>query len=156
MIRLYLRKLLLTIVFLALYFLFYLVVGFVWMRIASSWGFTIHPNLRFSLVVAISLAIELLAVYVLRIDNPKHKEAFDTTQGYIFSTDFKNTFKSAENLTHTFAYVTVAILFLVYTIAIHTISVGTVIAVLISCGLFTVVNTLLWTIIHKRWVTTAE
>ena len=156
MIRLYLKKLLLTFIFLVLYFLFYLVVGFVWMRIASAFEFAVHPNLQFCLIVAISLVIELLAVYFLRIDNPKQKDAFDTTATLSFRSDFVNTLKSAENLIHTAAYVTFVAVFLLYITLSNNLRVDTLTAAIVSCGLFAVLNTLLWTLIHKRWIATAE
>ena len=156
MLRLYFKKLLLTTVFLILFFLFYLVVGFVWMQIASTAGFTLHPNLQICLIVVITLAIELLAVYFLRIDNPRQKDAFDVTKAYTFPADFINTLKSAENKMHTFAYVTLAALFILYTLIANTFQLSTLIAAIISCGLFTALNTLLWSIIHKRWIVNAE
>lgn len=156
MLRLYLKKLLLTIIFLILFFLFYLVVGFVWVQIASAAGFTIHPNLQICLIVAVSLVIELLAVYFLRIDNPKQKDAFNVTDAYTFCTDFINILKSAENLSHTFAYVTLVALFLLYTLTVNALGASTLIAAIISCGLFAVVNALLWAIIHKRWIANAQ
>ncbi len=165
MLRLYFKKLPVTLAFLALYFLVFLtVISFVWVLFTSVLqaflDIKMHLDIQYSIVLIIGLILELLGVYFLRIENIKYKEVFqekNTKRTYVFRKDFVSTFISADNLMHTCAYLTFTMPFTVLIgISAETplwaLILGSVIALITNGLFFAVINTLHWCIVHKRWL----
>ena len=145
------------------YAIFLIVVAFVWGLITKAVGINQASNWNFILIFLVTLLIELLAVYFIRIDSRERKEEYEKRykkgKPVPFEYDFFSTIKSKDNIVHAviFNLLLVPIILMIgfgnqFPI-IHVI-LGTVILFLIGFFLFSVISTLLWCIVHKRWLST--
>ena len=156
MLKLYLKKVLLTVLFLAaLLFL------------ASAFTLCFQRYLFMLLEEFINLlcaipapGVMLTTVYFIRCNILSGKSAYlecHKANPVSIGKDLINTLKSKENIIHTLAFLTISLLFfLLIGISASTpflpLVVGTII-LLVACDLvFTIVNTLIWCLVHKRWV----
>ncbi len=156
----YVKKLLSSFLFLFIYFLFITVVAFVWIIFKSSIGLTVPDALNYCIITVLTLLIELLAVYYIRIDNLKSKEAYEKTHGaetYAFQSDFRETLRSKAHILHTAAFSTL-MLPLLLLIGMGTdadvgpLIIGTIALTMVSIVLFAVISAFLWCIVHKKWL----
>ena len=162
MLKLYLKKLFLSLLFWFVFFLFFVVVTFVWLHVVpgleSFFKCKFTGNFNISVQAVVTLLLELLAVYFVRIDSPNYKKPFQKAKiKKAFSKDCADTLKSAENIMHTAANLTLIVPFSLLlsatnqTPAAHTV-LRTLILLIAGGILFAVINTALWCIIHNRWL----
>jgi len=157
MLKLYLKKVFLT----AGFFLFYLLLGgmlaFVWyifFRNLFSEDFTTAA------VAILAIPAALTMVYRTRCNCAACKQAFFEKPEEIppsFPKDFVHTFKSKENIVHTLAFLTLDFLFTVpIGISMNTpfiaLIAGAVFFLVIGGAVFSLANTLLWCLVHRRWL----
>lgn len=143
------------------YAIFLIVVAYVWGLITKAVGIDQASNWNFILIFAVTLLIELLAVYFIRIDNKDRKEEYEKKykkSKYIpFEYDFLLTFKSKDNIIHAVTFnLLLTPIFLMIGIGnqfpIGHVILGTAILFLVGFLLFSIISTLLWCIVHKRWL----
>lgn len=162
MLKLYIKKLFLSLLFWFVFFLFFVVVTYVWLHVVpgleSFFKCKFTGNFNISIQAVITLLLELLAVYFVRIDSPNYKKPFQKAKiEKAFSRDFWDILKSAENIVHTVANLTLILLFSMLisatnqSPAVHTV-LRTLFLLIAGGILFAVINTALWCIIHKRWI----
>jgi len=164
MVKLYLKKLLYTLVFGVLFLIIFMpVIAFVWVHLASflqsSLKISFPQKLNYYLALSIALFLELLGVYFLRIDNPRYKEAYKSQMKdeiYAFRADFITTLKSTENISHTSAFLSLFVPYLLLTAVgkgtpLVSIIFRTLMAMIVAGALFALINTLHWCIVHRGW-----
>lgn len=160
----YLKKLCSSLFFLVIFFLFLIVVDFLWAQLITALHLNLGLNWNAVIIVIITLLIELLAVYVIRIDSRDSQEEYKRIykNGSVpFSYDFWNTFTSRDNIIHTIAFNTLLLPFILMIgignkFPVISVVLGTVILLLISAVLFSTISTLVWCIVHKQWLSTKE
>ena len=164
----YLKKLGSCFFFMFIYFMFYWAVALVWTQISTACkenlGLVFGMPLNYTIIIILPLVVELLAVYVVRIDNLKVKESYEETHAagtYSRNLDFKETLKSKEHILHTAAFGTV-MLPLSLLIGLGT-KAGTVLliicaiaATVVSTALFMLISSWVWCIVHKKWLSDKE
>lgn len=162
MLKLYFKKLLMTVLFAVGYFLTVGCLGFFSFLLILS----ILPiqklisETTLTIIFAIlALVIMLVVVYRGRSNNKPYKREYLEQIQYAppsFGKDFWLTLKSKENICHTLAFLTVDFLFSA-PIGISESStlwvfIFGMLMLLISQGIiFTLINTLLWCLVHRRW-----
>ena len=162
MIGQFFKKLFASLFFHGIYALFLLVVAYVWGLAAKSLSINQDSNWNYVLIFLVTLAIELLAVYFIRIDNKDRKEEYEKKykKGTIpFGYDFVNTVKSRDNIIHAIAFNFLLMpIFLLIGIGnefpLTNVILGTSILFLLGFVLFSAISTCLWCIVHKRWLST--
>ncbi len=110
-----------------------------------------------SLILALFIMLQL--VYRMRFDNKTHKQKYwELTHDapFSFGKDFVQTLKSRENTIHILAFLTVALVRGIrIEIIAHTpffgILLEVIIIILTQVSVFTLINTLLWCGVHRRW-----
>lgn len=104
--------------------------------------------------------LSLYVAYLFRVGRAKRRTEYVNAfpaDTFSFCKDFASTFKSGENLVHTLAYLTYD-LFQTIGGAIDSDSpflravIITVILVAIRSLLFSAINTLLWSLVHRKWM----
>ncbi|MBR2937555.1 MAG: hypothetical protein IKB80_03555 [Oscillospiraceae bacterium] len=139
-------------------------VAYIWAHISmackNEFGLIFGKTFNYCTIVILTLLIELVAVYVIRIDNLKIKEAYENThtkEAYTFQTDFAETLKSKDHILHTAAFNTLMLL-LFLLIGMGTkataipLVIGAIAMTIVSIILFAVISTLIWCIVHKKWL----
>ena len=164
----YLKKLGSSFFFMFIYFLFYWAVALVWTQISTAckenFGLVFGRPLNYAIIIILTLLVELLAVYVVRIDNLKAKESYEETHApstYSRNADFKETLKSKEHILHAAAFGTVMLPFFLLiglgTKAGTTLLIVCAIAATIICtALFVLISSWVWCIVHKKWLSNKE
>ncbi len=160
----YCKKLLSSLFFFVIYFLFITTVAYVWVNIAmaceAKFGIEFGKTFNYCISAILTLFIELIAVYVIRIDNLKHKEVYKkshSAETFMFKTDFIETIKSREHILHAAAFNTL-MFFLLILLGMGTkLSTGLIIIIsialtIVSIILFGVISGLLWSIVHRKWL----
>ena len=111
MISAFFKKLLSSFLFLFIYSLFAMAVAYIWMRIAAickeQLNLIFGKTFNYSIIAILTLLVELLAVYCIRIDNLNAKKTYlniHATDVYSFHTDFAETLKTKEHILHTIAF----------------------------------------------------
>ena len=168
MLRIYIKKLISSLFFIFIYFLFVMGVAFVWTQIATAckdnFGIVFSKNFNYCMSFILTLLIELLAVYFVRIDNLKAKELYTenhTPPSYIFKNDLVEILKSKDHILHAAAFNT-WMLFLYLLIGMGAKISGFMLFIfaigltVVTILLFTIISALLWCIIHKKWLSTKE
>lgn len=159
----FLKKLLSSIFFLVIFFLFMLVVAYVWGLIVKATNINPSNGWNYVLIIIATLLIELLAVYFIRLDNTDRKEAYQSIYkagtNVPFSYDFLNTLISKDNILHTIAFnLTAMPAFLLIAIGnefpVIAVVLGMIVLFLLGAILFAAISTCLWCIVHKRWLST--
>ena len=160
----YFKKLLSSLFFIVIFFLFVMAVAYIWAHISmackNNLGLVFGKSFNYCIIVILTLLIELLAVYCIRIDNLKCKEAYENThtaESYAFKADFMETLKSKDHILHTAAFNSLMLpLFLLIglgtTATTGPLIVSAVALTICSIALFAVISTLLWCIVHKKWL----
>lgn len=158
MIKLYIKKLLWTILF---FVVFIFTAGVVYIPITLIMSEKVYME-TFRLILSLIVAVPILiaAVYVIRTDNRTCKIVYidnHPTKQFNFGRDFISTLRSKENIIHTIAYLTLSFFcalptgLAATTQPIHLI-VG-LIYLLVTRGLiFTLANTLIWCFVHRKWL----
>lgn len=158
------KKLLSSFFFIVVYFLFIMAVALVWSLFAdackNNFGLVFSKTFNYCMIAILTLLIELLAVYFVRVDNLKRKETYENTHTaeiYNFKADFLETLKSKDHIVHTTAFnLWMLMLFLLIGMGKKAntglLILGAIGMTLVSVVLFSVISTLLWCIIHKKWL----
>ncbi len=157
MVKLYFKKLLHTILFIIGFFGLLFIEVFVLYLII---GERVQTDICRIAVIILAFGILIRLVYSIRRDNYMARYLFIeeyNTNTFSFITDFKKTLTSIDNLMHALAVITVV--FLVnapIAISVGTPFLGFVIVMpilLVATGLlFSMINALVWYIIHTRWM----
>ena len=157
MIKLYFKKLLFTLLFIFVFPVFGGVCAFVWHLI---FRYMFPESVSTTANAILGLLLELVVVYLYRCERSPYKRTYIdsfTADHFSFVKDFISTFKSKDNIVHTLAYLSYD---LVQTVrgAISSDSpffravIITVILVSVRSLLFAVLNTLIWALVHKKWM----
>ena len=157
MTKLYFKKLLFTILGIAIFSLLGGICVFLWHLILRNLFSELVRDIA-CLILGCLLGFKVL--FMFRDEHSSSKRAYiDSFTGDTFSfvKDFKDTFKSKDNLIHTLAFLTID---LIYSVAMA-ISVNspflrfiivTVIYLLRDGLIFVILNTLVWCLVHKKWM----
>ena len=158
MLKLYLKKVLLTILFFTAHLF---TSSFVYMVMTLILSDKVYlEEFRTALAVILAIPVSVVTVYISRLDNKTHKRAYmeaHRTETISFRKDFVGTLISRENIIHTLAFLTLGLLYILpVPISIEEplwrLIIVTVILLFIAGVIFTVANTLLWCLVHKRWI----
>ena len=157
MVKLYFKKLLFTILFVASFLLLCGICVCFWHLIFRN----LFPELVRNIVCLIlGCLLSFKLLFMFRDEYSSSKRAYiDSFDGDTFSfvKDFKNTFKSKDNLVHTSVFLTIDLIYSV-SIAISVSSpflrfiIVTVIYLLRDGLIFVTLNTLVWCLVHKKWM----
>ena len=157
------KKVLSCLFFNIVYAIFLLVVAYVWGLITKAAGINQASNWNYVLIFVVTLLIELLAVYFIRIDNKDRKEEYEKKYkkgtAIPFEYDFWLAIRSKDSMIHAVTFnLLLSPIFIMIGIGNqfptgHVI-LGTAILFLVGFLLFSIINTLLWCIVHKRWLST--
>ncbi|MBQ9978071.1 MAG: hypothetical protein IJP21_05710 [Clostridia bacterium] len=148
MLKLYFKKLFLTLCFIVNYFLLVGIIAFVWYLFLKD---MFSETTTTAIVGILALWADLGIVVAIRYKGLSNKAIL--TEDLSFGRNFINILKSKDNLVHTLAFLSMLLPFCV-TIAINqntpflTLVIGTIFLLLINGFVFLMVNTLLWTIAH--------
>ena len=157
MVKLYLKKLFFTLLFIFAFPIFGAVCAFVWHLIFRYMLPELVRNIA-CLILGCLLSFKLL--FTFRYEYSAYKRTYiDSFTGDAFSfvKDFKNTFKSKDNLVHTSVFLTIDLIYSV-SIAISVNSpflrfiIVTVIYLLHDGLIFATLNTFVWCLVHKKWM----
>ena len=157
MVKLYLKKLFFTLLFIFAFPIFGAVCAFVWHLI---FRYMFPESVSTAANAILGLIFELVLVYLYRCERSPYKRTYIDSfaaDHFFFVKDFVSTFKSKDNIVHTLAYLTYD---LVQTVrgAISSDSpffravIITVLLVAVRSLLFAVMNTLIWSLVHKKWM----
>ena len=164
----YMKKLGSSLFFIFIYFLFIVAVAYIWTRFSvlckEKLGLAFSRPLNYCMSAILTLLVELLAVYVVRIDNLKVKESYEEVHApgtYVFKDDFQNTLRSTEHILHTAAFGTLMLpLFLLIGLGTKAgtalLVIAAIAATIVSTVLFAVISSIVWCIVHKKWLSTKE
>ena len=164
----YLKKLGSSLFFIMIYFLFIMGVAYIWTHISMAckeqFGLSFGMTFNYIMSAILTLLLELLAVYVVRIDNLKAKEIYEESHApgvFDFKADFNDTIKSKEHILHTAAFGTLMLpLFLLIGLGTKAgtalLLIGAIAATMVSTALFAAISSLVWCIVHKKWLSTKE
>ena len=157
MIKLYFRKLLFTTLFAAICLLLGSICVFVWHLIFRN----LFPELvRDITCLILGCLLGFKVLFTFRYEHSPYKRAYVdsfTEDTFSFVKDFKNTFKSKDNIVHTLAFFTIDLIYSV-SMAISVNSpflrfiIVTVIYLLRDGLIFVTLNTLVWCLVHKKWM----
>ena len=156
MLKLYLQKLLYTLLFFLMYSLLGGCIAFVCYILL---GKRIYEDIATITITVGAFLIALRIVYKRRCASCVHKSAFwvITETGYItLAKDFVQTLKSRKNTVHTLAFLTLVFLFCLpigiwSSSSVPIFMIGTLLLLAAEGILFTLGNTLLWCLVHRRW-----
>ena len=156
MLQLYFKKILMILLFFVGLILLGGMVIFVLFILLRS----LFPEVILGLIsLILAFFITLRLVYRMRFDNKTQKrEYWELTHNapLSFGKDFVQTLKSRENTVHTLAFLTLALVRGIrIEIIAHTplfgILLEIILIILTQVSLFTLINTLLWCLVHRRW-----
>ena len=149
MIKLYFKKILVTLGFIANYFLLVFILAFVWNLVLRN---TFSELVNTLIHAILALVLNFVFVCIMRYKSLHHKT--DALNNISFLKNFINIFKSKDNIVHALAFISILLPFFVFiAIAEKTplvpLVVGTI-ALLFICGMmFLILNALMWSIAHK-------
>lgn len=164
MLKHYFKKLLNTLLFLIACYTYIAAAEYAWYYIGTllqellSITFPRAVNLAMGILLAGSLTVVM--VYFMRHESVAYKSKYKKAhaEGPVsFQKDFVSTFISADNVLHTAAFLTLLlpILILIGTSANTPILlriVGILLLLAVGGALFAAVNTLMWCLVHKKWL----
>lgn len=155
MIKIYLKKLLQTFLFLTALIVLtallstLLMTVFLWLK----------PQIKAAIVyfsLFLSAILLICAVFQKRYENKRLKATYleaQTAEDYSFRNDYLATFKSKENVAHTLAFFTIVSW---NSIRIATTTrrslAGLLLQLVILLVMLSVLNTLIWCLVHRRWI----
>lgn len=164
----YMKKLASSLFFVIIYFLFIVAVAYIWTKFSmmckAKFGLVFGMPFNYCMSAILTLLIELLAVYVVRIDNLKAKESYKkihATGTYFGKIDYIETLTSKEHILHTAAFGTVMLpLFLLIGLGTKAgavlLVIAAIAATIVSTALFAVTSSFVWCIVHKKWLSDKE
>ena len=157
MIKLYFKKLFFTLLFIFGFPILAALCAFVWHLI---FRYMFPESVSTTVNTILGLILTLGLVYLYRYERSSYKRAYIdsfTSDNFSFVKDFICTFKSKDNIVHTLAYLSFD---LVQTVrgAISSDSpvfravIITLLLVSVRGLIFAVLNTLMWCLVHKKWM----
>ena len=157
MVKLYFKQLLFTFLFVVLFALLGAICVFLWHLIFRN---MIPESARDIVCAILGGLISFKLLFTFRCENSPIKSAYVnsfTEDTFSFVKDFKNTFISKDNLVHLLAFITLDLIYSVATaISANTtflrFTVVTVIYLFRDCLIFVILNTLVWCLVHKKWM----
>lgn len=155
--KLYLKKLLLTVLFLAAFTVIYAVLAVLLMHFL--FWFKPQESTLIYISLILTTGVMLYFVFLKRWENKRIKATYlesQLDQEYSFKKDFAETVRSREIVIHTLAYVTIDAVQTVpvgiaYGANFLRLIVGIIRAVTPGAVVFTLLNTLLWCLVHRKW-----
>lgn len=155
--KLYLKKMLLTALFLLAFNVIYAVLAVLLMQFL--FWFKPQENTLIYISLILTTGVMLHFVFLKRWENKRIKATYlesQLDQEYSFKKDFLETVRSREIVIHTLAYVTIDAVQTVpvgiaYGANFLRLIVGTIRAVTPGAIVFTLLNTLVWCIVHRKW-----
>lgn len=157
MVKLYFKQLLFTILFAVIFVLSGGICVFFWHLIFRN---LIPESARDIVCLVLGGLLSFKLLFTFRCKHSPYKRAYiDSFDGDTFSLvkDFKNTFKSKDTLIHILAFLTIDLIYSV-SMAISVNSpflrfiIVTVIYLLRDGLIFAILNTLVWCLVHKKWM----
>ena len=120
----------------------------------------VSKQILLGILAALTLVVMLVYIYRQRRNDKAGRKAYTKKLNYplpSFGKDFWQTLKSRENIAHTLAFLTLDIPLTIYMgiSAFSTIGIfllRTVLLVMIQGAAFTLINTFLWCLAHRRWL----
>lgn len=160
--KLYFKKLLMTVLFALGYLFTVFCCGFFsYLLILSILPIQklISEDALTIILASLALVVLLVLVYRGRCDNKLYKMEYLEGIEYkplSFGKDFWQTLKSKDNIAHTLAFTTLNFLFNIHIgiSASSTVLVfifGMLILLISQGAVFTLINTLIWSLVHRRW-----
>ncbi|MBQ7329163.1 MAG: hypothetical protein IJX01_04575 [Oscillospiraceae bacterium] len=157
MLKLYFKKFFLTILFFVGFLLIGAAAAFLWVLVLRN---LFSEQIRFYACIILAGIIILKLVYDTRRDsNPYKREFLNSTDAISipFWKDFWATLRSKENLIHTLAFTTLNFFFSLpigirASSSLWTLIIGMIILLVHQGLMFTAGNTLLWCVVHRRWL----
>ena len=157
MVKLYFKQLLFTLLLVVIFALSGAICVFLWHLIFRN---LIPESARDIVCAILGGLISCKLLFTFRCENSPIKSAYVnsfTEDTFSFVKDFKNTFISKDNLVHLLAFIT---LDLIYSVAMATsvnttfvrFIIVTMIYLLRDCLIFAILNTLVWCLVHKKWM----
>ena len=156
MLRLYFKKLPMTVLFVIGYAaIVFLLAFFTYLLLRT----LIPDSVLIVVLPLLALFLMLYGVYRERSDSRPYKQAFlerAVQEPIPFGKDFWAVLKSKENICHTAAFLTLDFLFAL-PIGISNSSnlwiflIGMVLLLITQGAVFTLINTLIWCLVHRRW-----
>ena len=157
MVKLYFKKFFLTVLFFVGFLFTGFVVSFVWHLVFRN---LFSEQVRFIVVTILAALVTLKVAYDIRRDRDAYKSEFLNSTDAIsipFWKDFWATLRSKENLIHTLAFITLRFLTALPTgirssSSLWVLLFGTIVLLVHQGLMFAVGNTLLWCVVHRRWL----
>ncbi len=157
MIKLYFKKLFFTLLFLGGFYILGAIFAFFWHLIFRNlFSESVSTVACFALGSILNFKLAYMARYELSSYKMEYINAF-TSDAFLFVKDYKNTFKSKENIIHTSAFLTIELIFNLAT-AISTstpflrLVIVTILLLFVEGLIFSTLNTLIWCLVHKKWM----
>ena len=159
MMKLYLKKLLMTALFVLGYIVLLFILAFFTFLLLKS---LIPETVLIIILPLLALFLMLRGVYRNRSDSRPYKQAFlecAVQEPIPFRKDFWAVLKSRENICHTAAFLTLDFLFalpigIANSSNVWIFLIGMVLLLTSQGAVFTLINTLIWSLVHRRWAET--
>ncbi len=148
MIKLYFKKILVTLGFIANYFLLVFILTFVWNLVLRN---TFSELVNILILAILTLVLNFVFVCIMRYKSLHHKT--DALNNH----SFFSIIKSRDNIVHTLAFISILLPFFVSIAIVENtpllpLVVG-IMLLLFACGLiFLAVNALMWSIVYKLFM----
>ena len=157
MVKLYFKQLLFTLLLVVIFALSGAICVFLWHLIFRN---LIPESARDIVCAILGGLISFKLLFTFRCKNSPIKSAYVnsfTEDTFSFVKDFKNTFISKDNLVHLLAFITLDLIYSVaMAISVNTTFVRFIIVTMIyllrDCLIFAILNTLVWCLVHKKWM----
>ncbi|MBQ5608087.1 MAG: hypothetical protein IIU86_03580 [Oscillospiraceae bacterium] len=157
MVKLYFKKLLFTLLFIFEFPILSGVCMFFWHLI---FRYMFPESVGSTVCIILGALLALILVYLYRCERSSIKTDYISSfssDTFSFIEDFKSTFKSKENIVHTSAFLTIELIVnLAAAISTNTpflpLVIGNILLLFVGGLIFSILNTLLWCLVHKRWV----
>ena len=157
MIKLYFKQLLFTFLIIAIFALSGSICAFLWHLIFRN---LIPDSIRDFACVILGGLLSFKLLFTFRCEHSPSKSAYVNSfaeDTFSFVKDFKKTLISKDNLVHLIAFITLDLIYSVaMAISVNTkflrFIIVTVIYLLRDCLIFTMLNTLVWCLVHKKWM----
>ena len=148
MIKLYFKKILVTLGFIANYFLLVFILAFVWNLVLRN---TFSELVNTLILAILALVLNFVFVCIMRYKSLHHKT--DALNNH----SFFSIIKSRDNIIHMLAFISILLPFFVSIAIVENtpllpLVVGTMLLLLICGLLFMIINALMWSIVFKLFM----
>ena len=157
MMKLYLKKVLLTMLFFAAYLITCGAIVFVWYLIL---GNRVPEDIQTIIIMLAAGLVMFVILYRCRCDSKPYRQDYFAQTEYApvpFCKDFLNTIRSKENISHTLAFLTIILIMVVpigisLDVTFFVLIAGSIYMTLTNGIAFALINTLIWSLVHRRWI----